>query len=769
MGTEKKCRKITRLKGSVLFTTLVVMILVLLIMLTAIGLAGAASKKAYSTWFDNQTKYTAQDLVDNVVRSLAPGQPNEALGGTIIAGLGSKGSHVDVSVAVSGSDRIPGYGQVSPIRFEYVANNGSDYTIPGLTGHDNERIIKVSASVTMGGETSTYSTYVVGNALSGKADGNGGGYIAMSDLKGGSGSNDAPGTIGRFYAGIDDKIDKTAGGNNTLNGGDIFINTDEYKFNSKNENPAGIVIGRNDPENGYYGGMRVTGDLIIENGLYIQSQYPPAYLNDLSSEKFFNIPYLYVDGAIKTDGFGIQLKEFNRGGSNTMGLLNIYCDHIEAAPGKDLVRLTNGNSNVMIMGEGKTNTFKFEDSLLTDWASQTISGVSSKGSIESGNFYCKGSLNNTGKKLVVNGDFCVVGNLNVGGGIEVHNGDAYIGGTVSDATKVTVDTGYTVKAELGAGGSSASFVQKVRNLDSTAYPHAADTATRFETAFKIKADGANGKNYVQTLDNIKTQFKDSSDPGNIKYVGVVEASNYTGTDVWDGTSVITKSCIWDSSCNLGSGSSQTIRINPADQEIWINIDPSVTAISTKTIIVDDSLGGSVKFFIEKGSAGQSLALKQTKIVTQKYYDMLYGGAALVPLSAYPDKQYVPQIYMYAASDNDVKISMSDGNYMYTGDIIAPKATFQALSTNGVKKTVNYTYFNYLDMDGDGVVSPSEQANPVNINKEMDLCFVGSLEVGQIDVTNLFGYIYVDDPPKNDGGKALSGGFSWTTIDGYSTY
>ena len=110
MGTDIKRRKIKRLKGSVLFTTLVVMILVLLIMLTAIGLAGAASKKAYSTWFDNQTKYTAQDLVDNVVGSLAPGQPNEILGGTIIAGLGSKGSHVDVSVAVNGTDSIPGYG-----------------------------------------------------------------------------------------------------------------------------------------------------------------------------------------------------------------------------------------------------------------------------------------------------------------------------------------------------------------------------------------------------------------------------------------------------------------------------------------------------------------------------------------------------------------------------------------------------------------------------------------------------------------------------------
>jgi len=38
MSTDIKRRKIRRLKGSVLFTTLVVMILILLIMLAAIGI-----------------------------------------------------------------------------------------------------------------------------------------------------------------------------------------------------------------------------------------------------------------------------------------------------------------------------------------------------------------------------------------------------------------------------------------------------------------------------------------------------------------------------------------------------------------------------------------------------------------------------------------------------------------------------------------------------------------------------------------------------------
>lgn len=758
MGTDIKRRKIKRLKGSVLFTTLVVMILVLLIMLTAIGLAGAASKKAYSTWYDNQTKYTAQDLVDNVVGSLAPGQPNEILGGTIIAGLGSKGSHVDVSVAVNGTDSIPGYGQVSPIRFEYVADNGSDYTIPGLSGHDNERIIKVSASVTMGGETSTYSTYVVGNALGGKTDGNGGGYIALSNLKGGSGSNDAPGTVGRFYAGIESKIPSTAAGNQTIDAGDVFINTDDYYFNACKNDPAGIILGRNDPDHGYYGGMRVTGDLRAQNGIIVQSQYPPSYITDMTSEKFYNIPYLYVDGKIEMNNTGISIKGIS---DDKPGMLNLYCGNFNFTGHSNLT----GCVNVMTMSEGVDNNLKMNGSTLTDWATTTFTGVSNKGSSETGNFYCKGNFIKSGNGMEINGDLCVVGNLNVQEGeLTVKNGNVYVGGTITNEDKIKIDAGRKI-VSVGAS-NTATFLQNVRNLSTTDYPDAQNAATRFETAYKLKADGANGISYVQTLDNIKAQFKDSSDPHNVKYVGVVDASGYTGTDKWDGTSVITKSCVWDSTLNLGAGTSRTIYINPGPDEVWINIDPSLKTISNALIIVDDSQGGSAKFFIEDGAT--TLDLKMTRIVTKTYNDMLYGGT-MVPLCAYPDKKYVPQIFMYAATGNNVHIKMSDGNYMFTGDMIAPDATFEAQSTNGVKKTVDYTYFTYLDMDGDGVVSPSEQANPVNVNREMDLCFLGSLEVGEIDVNNQFGYIYVDDPPAGTGIHSISGGFSWTTIDGYSTY
>lgn len=790
MSIQRDCRCKKRMQGSVLFTTLVIMTLVLLIMLTTIGLAGAASKRAYSTWYDNQTKYTAQDLVDNVIESFGQGKPNEALGGAIVSRLTNKGgTPITVTVGadidgdgVSDGNYIPGYGEVRSLTFQYVADNKKEFTIAGLKNQDNEKIIKVTAEVFMGGETSTYSTYVVGNAKSNRTDSNGGGYIALSNLHGGAGSNDAPATVGRFYAGIFDKINKTAGGNQTIDAGDVFFNTDEYKFNANKNDPAGIIVGRNDPENGYYGGMRITGDLKIDNGLTIQSQYPPAYITKLnysdkkrkfeaiSNENFYNIPYLYVDGDVSSLNTGISLKGYTDGTYQTSGMLNLYCGTL------NINGNISGNINVMCMNESDDNKVTLSgNSSLIKWVSSNITVTDpSSLNVGSGNFYCKGNLEIGGDKTFeVNGDLLVVGDLDVTGStkIDVKGGDAYIGGSLSGT--VTVDSTHKVVSKIDSGKKVNTFLQKLKALDSVmepdkvtkTYPNAQTAANKFETAYKLKADGVNGIDYVQTLDNIKKQFEKSGGG----YADVVDRSDYTGTDVWNGkTNPITKSCIWNASSIASSP--ETIYINPGTSDLWINISPDLTTMSNKKIVVDDSQGGSVKFFIEKSAgATQSLDLKMTKIVTKKYDEMLYINKSLEPLSAFPKTELVPHIYMYAATGTKVNITMSDGNYMYTGDIIAPDATFTALSTNGVKLNADYTYYNYVDLDNDGVLTSNEKANPVRVSREMDICFLGSLEVGEINVTNQFGYLYVDDPPFNGGGPGLAGGYSWTTLDGYSTY
>jgi len=775
-----------KVRGSVLFTTVVVMVVLLILVTTAIGLAGAASKKSYSTWYDNQTNFTAQNLVDNVIESFKEGGANQTFGQEIVKKLGIKGGppiKVDVSVDSDGDGKadgsyIPGFGDVRSLTFQYVADNRDEYTISGLSGKNGQKIIKVTAEVFMGGQTSTYSTYVVGDIKSKKTDSNGGGYIAMSDYKGGAGSNDAPAVMGRFYAGIESKIDKTTSANQAASGGDIFINANEYLFNATTKGDS-LIFGRNDPDNGYYSGLRVEGDLVLQNGIKIQTQYPPAYLTDLSGEKFYNIPYLYVEDDIIIKSGNIEI---NGTAPGRPGPLNIYCGSINFTGG-GAAKLS-GTSNIMCMDEGKDNVLKLEGgSALLNWATELVTGVTDKGDLETGNIYCKGNLALAGNGVTINGDLCVVGDLKVEASVTV-NGDIYVGGKCTGADKIG---GGKVPVEFDPSEKNDfdtnDFLKKLADLDKVEaapgvkkHPNALKTQSDFRTAFTMDNGAATPVYYIQTLDNIKKQFK-KAEGGVEQYIGVEETSGYNGTEKWDGvTTTITKSCIWDASSGLADNEDpKTIYINPGHDDLWINIASDLKGIYNKTIIVDDSLGGSVKFFIEKApgnseTSHQILDLKMTKIVTKTYYERLVENTQpLEPLSTYPDSKLVPHIYMYASSDTYVDITMSDGNYLFTGDIIAPCATFTSKSENEIKKDVTYTVYQYLDIDGDGKILPGEMANPITKKAMTDVCYIGSLEVGAIDVTNLFGYFYVDDPPFNGDPPAMGGEYSWTTLDGYSTY
>ena len=67
METESKQKTRRGFKGSVLFTILVVMLVVLMLMVTTVGLASNASRRAYSEYFDHQTTSTARSVVDSYI------------------------------------------------------------------------------------------------------------------------------------------------------------------------------------------------------------------------------------------------------------------------------------------------------------------------------------------------------------------------------------------------------------------------------------------------------------------------------------------------------------------------------------------------------------------------------------------------------------------------------------------------------------------------------------------------------------------------------
>lgn len=773
------------LKGAVLFTVLAVIMVMFILILTTITLAGYASKKAYSNWYNNQTTYTAQSLVDEIIVSLQPGQVNDKVGGDIVGKLASVGDSVKLGVTASGSSDIPGYGNIESLTFTYVADEGTDFDIPGyIVGSANgKKIIKVTASVEMGDETSSYSRYVIGGSKNSRIDANGGGYNAISSNVGGAGSDTSPTVYGHYYAGINGKlnIDSTLGNKARL-AGDIFYRLGSGKTLKIEASGPEIAFGRNDPGENFYSGLRVDGNILFAGNKTIVSQYNfeegatlisldnggTVELNsDLKMDDFSNIPYIYSNGTI----------EMSSGNLNIQGPLNIYCNELNFSTGGGPT--IDGSANIFCMGDTESK-FNLTTSNLTQWAHSAIGNVNSD--MKTGCFYTKGSLKLDGSKpMTINGDLCVAKNLTIGDGCVITvNGKVYVGGSINDIARVNSAAGVV---KQGKGASESDFMT---------YLDGCGLDISFREAFKEKrdmvcSDGSTVPDVpvFQTLQNLRSKYYEglskeeyeqdieiTSSTAKYKSGGI----DYSGetSDHWDGKTPIEGSCTLNAS-DISKLPSEVL-INPGTADICITLSPDVKSISNKTFIVDDSAKGSAAFYIK---STDSISFQQVRMLTKTYNNLLSGvNLDLKNLSSYPlnavDKTFVPHLYLYADENNKVQITFEHGNCLLTGDILAPSAGFSWLTnTYKIADSLQYTFFNYADVNHDNLVNEADkQLDKITrtIAKDEAISVIGSIEVSEMkNVTNDFVYLYVDDPPMNDDSELSLTGYTWNILDGYSNY
>lgn len=734
------------LKGAVLFTVLAVMFVMIILVMTTIALAGAASQKAYSTWFDNQSNYTAQTFVDGVVESLKPGQKNEGLGAKVLAELGTtKGKTVNVDVSADGSSYIPGYGNIKKLSFTYVGDNNVDYNMgdSSISGKDN-KIIKVSAEVEMGGETSTYSKYVVGNLEAKGVDVNGGGYNALGSNAGGAGSDTSPEVWGESYAGIASEVE-TPGVMSELGNDGTFIHEVFYNSSLHINSKSRFEFGRNDPATQSYSGLMVIGDLTIDNEPIFNSQYTIPMVNlttkeQQEGENISNLPYVYCGGKLTITNH-----------PTITGPMNFYCDTFEIGNGVNFDK-----SNVFCKGTG-VSTIKKASPLIKWVSSVTTTDGADISDMETGNLYTKGSLN-IEDSMTIDGDLYVEKDLSIGDP-----------GKLTKTVSLTVNGGVFVKGTLNKyGASNITATNGIHEGEPSFTPEIKDSVSN---AFAAKKDMRAPDNSIvneevfQSLKHLRSLFYKKDASGNWYYSDAVDSSQYTAEDAYkyndsNMPSVINHSCEWSGAIN-----GKTININPGPDDLWINLK-NVQLNNNCEIYVDDTAGGSCKFFMESGDFSAS----GVTIATTTYKAAVASPATLLNLEKYPDKSLVPHIYLYAATGNTANVTFSNPCF-FTGDILGPDLT--VTWAVGSCKTLNIKYLSYTfkDLNNDGLITAEEKINPVsvaNTNKKVDL--IGSIEVGKmVGITNNFGYIYVDDPPVATGPIGSGTKYSWQTIDGYSTY
>lgn len=804
------------LKGAVLFTVLAVMMVMLILILTTISLAGIASKKAYSDWYDNQSNYTAQSLVDEIIVSLQPGQVNDEVGGEIVSKLNAVGQSVQLDVQSNGTSYIPGYGDIDSLTFTYVANEGTDYDVPGykVSATNGKKIIKVTAAVKIGNEMSSYSRYVIGGGKNNRIDANGGGYNAISSNIGGAGSDTSPSVFGHYYAGIDGSVQNDATlGNRASLAGDIFYQLGNGKKLIIAESGPEMVFGRNDPAENFFSGLMVNGNIEFAGGKRIVSQYTneigaaeiflsgsggTVTLNDkLSMDNLSNIPYICSSGHI----------EMSSGILTVEGPLNIYCSYINLGGTGGGAKI-DGNANIFCTDSTKTSNITNDSSTLTEWASATITDVQYD-DMQTGNFYTKGDLNiDANGVFTIKGDLCVMGNLTIGKGTLEVTGGVYVGGTINDDTKIT--SSKVIEKDLGTSFKSTMNKYPVLsscNVYYTDFPYAdvkSGTAvldntkkanlyylgTAFDDAFKekrqmVRADGTITSDEVpvfQTLENLRNKYYDNLtvDPDNkvvapSKYKsGGIDYSTVVCPD-WDGTLPITSSCTIknDDLSKLNA----TTAINPGGADICIILADDVKKIEGIKFVVDDSSGGSAAFYIKSTN---NISFQMVKIITKTYDDLLLSPPEkklnLSSLSSYPlnstDEEYVPHVYLYADDGNPVHITFEHGDCLLTGDVLAPSAEFSWLTNDyKIAGTLDYTFFNYADVTHDGKVDAADkQLDKVTKTLTGNISVIGSIEVAKMtDVTNDFVYLYVDDPPFDGSGDLTEKKYTWNILDGYCNY
>lgn len=467
------------LKGAVLFTVLVVMIVMLILMITTIGLASNASRRAYSEYFDHQTNSTARSVVESAIEHL---RTNTDLGEAIVGDVDSIHDRIDVTVN-GGADLGDGFGHVDHLYFENVGtDSASSFNITG----SGKPIIKVTAVVTQGGVTSTYSQYCIGDIESTDESSNGGGLVALGGFEG--------------YAqpGVDAHSPAYFGVKNAFSWNELVtlsnpndnsvMNSMVVNSSARSKTQVRTVLGRKE-------GLSVMGNFFCTDGtiqVYNDKFTQADYKNSINGgTKSTDNAYLYVGGTVHLTqkliaghGNDHQTADYDQ------APINLYCGRIVMDNSAAIL----GNLDIYCYNEGSTTDRGFTPgtstaeleafahnpwsrfgtysvSKLLSWA-ESLSDSHRNSNLDSGSLYTMGNLQ-LQNKVQIAGDLFVKGNLDlvdiVKGGADGSQikGNVYVAGSITGNIDdlIAITTGNIYNGTPAEGSN-----EKLKAYDAAALP-----------------------------------------------------------------------------------------------------------------------------------------------------------------------------------------------------------------------------------------------------------------------------------------------------------
>lgn len=443
--------------GSVLFTVIVVMMVLVVFLMGTLGLASAANKRAQNSYTSSQAQYTARMAVESVLAAM---QNDADVAERVYKLRANTPINVDIStdrLATAGTTG-DAYGRIQSCTIE---NIGKDYYYVD-NKWDGRDIIKITATVQLGTQDSTVSAYILkkekDSVVNNTPSGGGGGLVTAGDATfgtkvsvfGGAGIN-----LGNRWRNLD-PADALRG--YSFDGSASFSSQDTtslqweapYVVNGSftaDGSGAALVFPKLGSGFTFWGNFNFNNQIAITSG-------NPAVLNAGSSAalNYTDIPYIYVEKTLSiTNGAkGVNV-------TNKIPL-NILCGNtciITTDPIYANLYMMNDNTpdSEKVEKQVYWPEFKIEKyanyinfnqgSLLSNWTYQLINGVDNPTEHVGGSIYAQDELcidadNQKGVvegSLVVDDDllistqeFVVEGDLVVKGKLKITNGRVKVGG-----------------------------------------------------------------------------------------------------------------------------------------------------------------------------------------------------------------------------------------------------------------------------------------------------------------------------------------------------
>ncbi|MBE6850269.1 MAG: DUF342 domain-containing protein [Ruminococcus sp.] len=406
----------TKLKGTVLFTVVSVLMVLIVFLMGTLALAATASNRAYSNYQKEQTEYTARAVLDSVIKAI-----NEDTGAT--NGLKWQMAHnlqttssTPLRITVTGTD-----GLNADVTIRNVENRNvySTTQLKWVSG----TVYEVSTTIDKTMANTTYSAYIIDEKVAGGGGGGGGGgaFVATGTTEGKIGTSGL--TTGGTEIGLENpprSRDKWFEFDNTAYQSVPFYVNGSLNLKSQ------TTMYFNKAGKGQF--VAVEGDLLLSNNFDFQTD--PAFTWPAATLDYTDVPSLYVGGTLKQTASD---NKFNTGKSVPV---NVYCGNLET----HTVNVMSFMGDLYAFDETATSIIQNQNkgTMLYEWAKATLNN-SPRSAL--GNLYSAGNVQIAGP--AVEGEVRVEKNLTVQGYVTDAAGNK----------NVFNDTEYVLNERVVCGGT----------------------------------------------------------------------------------------------------------------------------------------------------------------------------------------------------------------------------------------------------------------------------------------------------------------------------